>query len=65
LIRGPEEPTMQALQQFYDRLLAVLRLRVVHEGSGNCSSVCLPGKVTGLGIASCVSPGRALTTSIW
>jgi glycosidase len=30
--RGPDEPTDQELAKFYDRLLAVLRLRVVREG---------------------------------
>ena len=32
LIRGPEEPVDQKLQQFYDRLLAVLRNPVVRNG---------------------------------
>jgi Alpha amylase, catalytic domain len=32
LVRGPEEPSDQQLQQFYDRLLAVLRQPVVRDG---------------------------------
>jgi len=32
LVRGPEEPTNQQLQQFYDRLLAVLRHPAVRNG---------------------------------
>jgi hypothetical protein len=32
LIRGPKEPTNQELEQFYNRLLAVLRQPTVHEG---------------------------------
>jgi glycosidase len=32
LVRGPEEPTDQRLQQFYDRLLTVLRRPVVRDG---------------------------------
>ena len=32
LIRGPEEPVDQKLQQFYDRLLSVLRNPVVRNG---------------------------------
>ena len=32
LCRGPNEPTDQQLEQFYHRLLAVLRLPVVHHG---------------------------------
>jgi hypothetical protein len=32
LIRGPEEPTDQRLEEFYDRLLAALRQPVVREG---------------------------------
>jgi hypothetical protein len=32
LVRGPEEPIDQRLEQFYDRLLAVLRQPVVRDG---------------------------------
>jgi hypothetical protein len=32
LVRGPEEPTDQNLEQFYERLLAVLRHPVVRDG---------------------------------
>jgi hypothetical protein len=32
LVRGPEEPIDQRLEQFYDRLLAVLRQTVVRDG---------------------------------
>lgn len=32
LCRGPEEPIDEKLKQFYDRLLAVLRQSVAHEG---------------------------------
>ena len=32
LMRGPEEPTDKSLEQFYDRLLAVLRHPVVRDG---------------------------------
>ena len=32
LVRGPEEPVNQELKQFYERLLAVLRLPVVRDG---------------------------------
>jgi hypothetical protein len=33
LVRGPEEPANPALEQFYDRLLAILRDPVVRDGS--------------------------------
>ena len=32
LVRGPEEPIARELERFYDRLLAVLRQPVVHNG---------------------------------
>ena len=54
LVRGPEEPIDQRLEQFYDRLLAVLRQPVVRDGQwqllecapawdGNWTCGLLPG----------------------
>jgi hypothetical protein len=41
LCRGPDEPINQALEQFYDRLLAVLRHPAVRQGNWQLLA-CLP-----------------------
>ena len=42
LVRGPEEPTDQNLEQFYERLLTVLRHPVVRDGQWQLLE-CVPG----------------------
>jgi hypothetical protein len=42
LVRGPREPTNQQLEQFYDRLLAVLRQPTVRDGRWQLLE-CAPG----------------------
>jgi hypothetical protein len=42
LVRGPQEPVEEKLQQFYDRLLAVLRQPAVREGHWQLLE-CTPG----------------------
>ncbi len=42
LVRGPNEPIDEKLKQFYDRLLAVLRLPVVRDGQWQLLE-CTPG----------------------
>ena len=58
LVRGPEEPIDQRLEQFYDRLLAVLRQPVVRDGQWQLLECTPPGKATGPGIVSWPLPGR-------
>ena len=66
LCRGPCEPGDPNLQQFYERLLAVLREPVVRNGRGNCWNACRPGKGIGPRIASSPLPGKAQTgNSCW
>ena len=62
LVRGPDEPIDQQLEQFYDRLLAVLRQPSYARASGNCSTASPPGTATGPGIVSWPLPGTALPT---
>src|SRR4029434_4164073 len=63
LVRGPEEPIDQRLEQFYDRLLPVLRQPVVRDGQRKCSNAPPPGKATGLGTAFLPLLGKVLMES--
>ncbi len=63
LVRGPQEPVDRGLEQFYDRLLAVLRQPACATANGSCSSALRPGRATGRGIASWPLPGRAPVAS--
>ena len=42
LVRGPIEPINQQIEQFYDRLLKVLRQSVVRDGQWHCSNADPP-----------------------
>ena len=64
LVRGPQEAVEQTLEQFYDRLLAVLR--APGRAPGELATARMygrPGRATGPGIAFWSLPGRDLVTS--
>ena len=63
--RGPDEPVDRSLEQFYDRLLAVLRQPAVRDGAWQLLECRPPGTATGPRTASSRSPGRARTASGW
>ncbi len=63
LVRGPQEMVDRRTEQFYDRLLAVLRRPTVRQETGACSTARPRGKATGPGIASSHSPGKVPMTS--
>ena len=67
LVRGPQEPVDRQLEQFYERLLAVLRQPVVaRRARGNCSNARRPGTATGPGIASWPLPGKGpMASGCW
>ena len=62
---GRKSRSMSGVKKFYDRLLAVLRHAPCATATGSCSNAFPPGMATGLGIVSCVLPGKTLATSGW
>ena len=65
LVRGPDEPIIPELKQFYDRLLAVLRRNGVRNGDWQLLE-CVPAwDAAGPGTVFWSLPGKARVKSGW